>query len=66
MRPTDEKEIKQKKAMKDIKAFGPNSVRTKILKVHSKTLSKSLAELIKLSLNQGKFPTALKIALKVY
>ena len=60
------KKLNKKKAMKDNKAFGPNSIRTKILKVHSKTLSKSLAELIKLSLNQGKFPTALKIALKVY
>ena len=38
MRPTDEKEIEQKmKAMKD-KALGPNNIRTKILKVHSKTL----------------------------
>ena len=63
MRPTDEKEIEQKiKAMKDNKALGPNSIRTKILKVHSKTLSKPLAELINLSLNQGKFPTILKIA----
>ena len=49
MRPTDEKEIEQKiKAMKDNKAYGPNSIRTKILKVHSKTLSKPLAELINL------------------
>ena len=63
MRPTDEKEIEQKiKAMKDNKALGPNSIRTKILKVHSKTLSKPLAELINLSLNQGKFPTILKTA----
>ena len=63
MRPTDEKEIEQKiKAMKDNKALGPNSIRTKILKVHSKTLSKPLAELINLSLNQDKFPTILKIA----
>ena len=63
MRPTDEKEIEQKiKAMKDNKALGPNSIRTKILKVHSKTLSKPLAELINQSLNQGKFPTILKIA----
>ena len=39
MRPTDEKEIEQKiKAMKDNKALGPNNIRTKILKVHSKTL----------------------------
>ena len=61
MRPTDEKEIERKiKAMKDNKAYGPNSIRTKILKVHSKTLSKPLAELINLSLNQGKFPTILK------
>ena len=45
MRPTDEKEIEQKiKEMKDNNAFGPNSIRTKILKVHSKTLSKPLAE----------------------
>ena len=63
MRPTDEKEIEQKiKAMKDNKALGPNSIKTKILKVHSNTLSQTLAELIKLSLNQGKFPTVLKIA----
>ena len=63
MRPTDEKEIEQKiKAMKDNKALGPNSIRTKILKVHSKTLSKLLAELINLLLNQGKFPAVLKIA----
>ena len=63
MRPTDEKEVEQKiKAMKDNKTVGPNSIRTKILKVHSKTLSKPLAELINLSLNQGKFPTILKIA----
>ena len=63
MRPTDEKEIERKiKAMKDNKAYGPNSIRTKILKVHSKTLSKPLAELINLSLNQGKFPTILKTA----
>ena len=62
MRPTNEKEIEQKiKAMKDNKALGPNSIRTKILKVHSKTLSKLLAELINLSLNQGKFPAILKI-----
>ena len=63
MRLTDEKEIEKKiKAMKDNKALGPNSVRTKTLKVHYKTLSKPLAELINLSLNQGKFPTVLKIA----
>ena len=46
--------------MKDSKTLGPNSIKTKILKVHSKTLSKSLAELINL-LNQGKFPKILKI-----
>ena len=63
MRPTDEKEIEQEiKAIKDSKALGPNSIRTYILKVYSKTLSKPLAELINLSLNQGKFPTILKIA----
>ena len=63
MRPADEKEIEQKiKAMKDNKALGPYSTRTNILKVHSDTLSKPLAELINLSLNQGKFPTVLKIA----
>ena len=48
--------------MKDNKALGPNSIKIKILKVHPKTLSKPLAELINLSLNQGKFPTILKIA----
>ena len=48
--------------MKDNKALGSNSMRTKILKVHFKTLSKPLAELINLSLNQDKFPTFLKIA----
>ena len=63
MRPTDEKEIEQKiKAMKDNKALVPNSIKTKILKVHPKTSSKHLAELINLRLNQGKFPTILKIA----
>ena len=63
MRPTDEKEIEQKiKAMKDNKALGPNTIRTKILKVHSKILSKPIAELINLWLNQGKFPTILKTA----
>ena len=63
MRPTDEKEIEQKiKAMTDSKALGPNSIRKKILKVHSKTLSKPLGELINLLLNQGKFPAILKIA----
>ena len=63
MRPTDEKEIEQKiKATKDNKALDPNSIKTKILKVHSKTLGKLLAELINLSLNQGKFPTILKRA----
>ena len=60
---TDQKEIEQKiKPMKDNKALGSNSMRTKILKVHFKTLSKPLAELINLSLNQDKFPTFLKIA----
>ena len=48
--------------MKDNKALGPNSIRTKILEVHSKTSSKPLAELINLSLNQGKLPAVLKIA----
>ena len=63
MRPTDEKEIEQKiKAMKDNKALVPNSIKTKILKVHPKTSSKHLVELINLRLNQGKFPTILKIA----
>ena len=63
MGPTDEKEIEQKiKVMKDKKNLGPNSIRTKSLKVHSKTLSKPLAELINLLLNQGKFPAILKIA----
>ena len=67
MRPTDEKEIEQKiKAMKDNKALGPNSIRTKILKVHSKTLSKPLAELINPSLNQGKFPTVLKTVIPIH
>ena len=62
MRPTDEKKIEQKiKVMKDNKAIGPNSIWTKILKVHSKALSKPLAELINLSLHQGKFPAILKI-----
>ena len=61
MRSTNEKKSEQKKAMRD-KALGPNSIRTKILKVHSKTLSKHLAELINLSLNQGKFPTILRMA----
>ena len=51
MRQTDEKEIEQKiKTVKDNKGLGPNSIRTKIIKVHSKTLSKPLAELINLSL----------------
>ena len=63
MRPTDEKETEEKiKAMKDIKALGPSSIRTKILKLYSETLSKPLAELINSSLNQGKFPAILKIA----
>ena len=63
MRPTDEKEIEEKiKAMKDNKALGPNSIRTKILIVHFKMLSNPLAELINLLLNQGKFQTILKIA----
>ena len=36
MRPTNEKEIEKKiKAMKDNKILGPNSIRTKILIVHS-------------------------------
>ena len=48
--------------MRDIKVLGLNSIRTKILKVHSKTLSKPLAELVNLPLNQGKFPTILKTA----
>ena len=48
--------------MKDNKAIGPNSIRTKILKVHFKTLGKPLAEMINLLLNQGKFPTILEIA----
>ena len=51
MRQTDEKEIEQKiKTVKDNKGLGPNSIRTKIIKVHSKTLSKPLAELVNLSL----------------
>ena len=63
MRPTDEKEIEQKiKATKNNKALGPNSIRSKIFKVYSETLSKSLAELIKFLLKQGKFPATLKIA----
>ena len=62
MKPTGEKQIEQKiKAMKDNKALDSISMRTKILKVHSKTLRKPLAELINLSLNQGKFPTIRKI-----
>ena len=48
--------------MKENRALGPNSIRTKILKVHSIALSKPLAELINLSLNQGKFPGILRIA----
>ena len=63
MRPTDEKEIEQKiKATKNNKALGPNSIRSKIFKVYSETVSKSLAELIKFLLKQGKFPAILKIA----
>ena len=46
--------------MKDNKALGPNSIRTKIVEVHYKTLSKALTKLINLSLNQCKFPTVLK------
>ena len=38
--------------IKDNKALGPNRIRTKILKAHFKTLSKLLAKLIILSLNQ--------------
>ena len=48
--------------MQDDKALGPNNIRTKILIVHFKILSKPLAELINLLLNQGKFQTILKIA----
>ena len=48
--------------LKDNKALSPNSITTKILKVHSKILSKPLAELISFSLNQGKFSAILKIA----
>ena len=48
--------------MKDNKALDPNNIKIKILKVHPMTLSKTLAELINLSLNQGKFLTILKIA----
>ena len=67
MRPTDEKEIEQKiKAMKDNKALVPNNIKTKILKVHSKTSSKHLAELINLRLNQGKLPTILKIVIPIH
>ena len=48
--------------MKDIKILGLDSIRTKIVEVHSQTLSKPLAELINFPLNLGKFPTILKIA----
>ena len=63
MRSTDGKEIEQKiKAMENNKALDAKSIRAKILKVHSKTLSKLLAELINPSLNQGKSQKILKIA----
>ena len=63
MRSTDGKEIEQKiKAMENNKALDAKSIRAKILKVHSKTLNKLLAELINPSLNQGKSQKILKIA----
>ena len=38
MRSTNEKRIEEKiKTMKDNKALGPNSIRTKLPKIHSKT-----------------------------
>ena len=44
MRPTNEKEIEQKiNTLKDNRALGLNSIRTKILKVHSKTLKVTFA-----------------------
>ena len=48
--------------MKRNKALDPNNIKIKILKVHPMALSKTLAELINLSLKQGKFLTILKIA----
>ena len=61
--PTNEREVKQKlKTLKTNKAVGPNSIPTKILKTYSKSLSKPLSELMKLSFALGNFPTILKIA----
>ena len=61
--PTNAREVKQKlKTLKTNKAVGPNSIPTKILKTYSKSLSKPLSELMKLSFALGNFPTSLKIA----
>ena len=57
---------KKKETMKDNKALGPNSMRTKILEIHSKTLSKYLAELTNLLLYRGKFSTILKIVMPIH
>ena len=48
--------------MKINEARGPNSISTKILKLFKKEFSKSLSDIINLSLNQGVFPDLLKIA----
>ena len=63
MSPTNAREVEQKlKTLKANKAVGPNSIPKKILKTYSKSLSKPLSKLIKLSFAQGKFPIILKIA----
>ena len=48
--------------MKTIKASGPNSIPTNILKLFKKEFSKPLSDIINMSFNQGVFPNFLKIA----
>ena len=49
-------------SMKTIKASGPKSIPTKILKLFKKEISKPLSYIINLSFNQGIFPNLLKIS----
>ena len=48
--------------MKTIKASGPNSLPTNILKPFKKEFLKPISDIINMSFNQGVFPNFLKIA----
>lgn len=60
IKPVDKMEIQNILSLNHLKAVGPNSIPTKILKFHSNGISNQSSELIHLSFSLSVFPSILK------